>query len=47
MGICAILSAALLGRPTGAARDFAGDAVATAKRDLAAGETLGACAVGN
>ena len=35
-----ILSAALLGRPTGAARDFVGDAVATAKRDLAAGETL-------
>ena len=35
-----ILSAALLGRPTGAARDFTGDAVATAKRDLAAGETL-------
>lgn len=35
-----ILSAALLGRPTGATRDFVGDAVATAKRDLAAGETL-------
>ena len=35
-----ILSAALLGRPTGATRDFAGDTVATAKRDLAAGETL-------
>ena len=35
-----ILSAALLGRPTGATRDFTGDAVATAKRDLAAGETL-------
>ena len=35
-----ILSAALLGRPTGATREFAGDAVATAKRDLAAGETL-------
>ena len=35
-----ILSATLLGRPTGATRDFAGDAVATAKRDLAAGETL-------
>ena len=35
-----ILSAALLGRPTGASRDFAGDAVATAKRDLAAGESL-------
>ncbi|MCY4348825.1 MAG: SAF domain-containing protein [Thiotrichales bacterium] len=35
-----ILSAALLGRPTGAARDFTGDAVTTAKRDLAAGEAL-------
>ena len=35
-----ILSAALLGRPTGAARYFVGDAVAAAKRDLAAGETL-------
>ena len=35
-----ILSAALLGRPTGATRDFAGDAVATAKRALAASETL-------
>ena len=35
-----ILSAGLLGRPTGATRNFAGDAVATAKRDLAAGETL-------
>ena len=35
-----ILSAALLGRPTGATRDFVGDAVATAKRDLAAGESL-------
>ena len=35
-----ILSAALLGRPTGATRDFAGDAVATAKRCLAAGEAL-------
>ena len=35
-----ILAAALLGRPTGATRDFAGDAVATAKRDLAAGDTL-------
>ena len=35
-----ILSAALFGRPTGATRDFTGDAVATAKRDLAAGETL-------
>ena len=35
-----ILSAALLGRPTGTARRFEGDAVATAKRDLAAGERL-------
>ena len=35
-----ILSAALLGRPTGATRNFVGDAVATAKRDLAAGEAL-------
>ena len=35
-----VLSAALLGRPTGAARDFVGDAVATAKRDLAPGDTL-------
>ena len=35
-----ILSAALLGRPTGATRGFAGDAVATAKRDLVAGEAL-------
>ena len=35
-----ILSAALLGRPTGATRDFVGDAVATAKRHLAAGESL-------
>ena len=35
-----ILAAALLGRPTGATRDFTGDAVATAKRDLAAGEIL-------
>ena len=35
-----ILAAALLGRPTGATRDFLGDAVASAKRDLAAGETL-------
>ena len=31
-----ILAAALLGRPTGATRDFVGDAVASAKRDLAA-----------
>ncbi|MDE0006266.1 MAG: SAF domain-containing protein, partial [Rhodospirillaceae bacterium] len=35
-----VLAAGLLGRPTGAARDFAGDVAATAKRDLAAGETL-------
>ena len=35
-----ILAAGLLGKPTGATRGFVGDAVATAKRDLAAGETL-------
>ena len=35
-----ILSAGLLERPTGASRDFVGDAVVTAKRNLAAGETL-------
>ena len=35
-----ILAAVLLGKPTGAAREFAGDVAATAKRDLAAGETL-------
>jgi len=35
-----IFSAALLGRPTGATRDFTGDVVATAKRDLKAGERL-------
>ena len=35
-----ILSAALLGRPTGVARDFIADAGAAAKRDLAVGETL-------
>ena len=35
-----VLSAALRGEPTGAARAFNGDAVATAKRDLAAGEVL-------
>ena len=35
-----ILAAALLGKPTGAARGFVGDVAATAKRDLAAGETL-------
>ena len=35
-----VLAAGLLGKPTGASRDFAGDVAATAKRDLAAGETL-------
>ncbi len=35
-----ILSAALLGQPTGATRGWRGDVVATAKRDLRAGETL-------
>ena len=35
-----ILSAAFLGRPTGATRGFEGDVVAIAKRDLAAGERL-------
>ena len=35
-----VLSAALLGRATGRAERFAGDAVAVAKRDLAAGERL-------
>ena len=35
-----VLSAALRGEPTGATRDFRGDPVATAKRDLKAGETL-------
>ncbi len=35
-----ILSAALLGRATGASRGFTGDAVACAKRDLAPGERL-------
>ena len=35
-----ILSAALLGTPTGATQGFAGDVAATAKRDLAAGERL-------
>ena len=35
-----ILAAALLGRPTGATQGFEGDVVATAKRDLAAGERL-------
>ena len=45
-----ILSAALRGEPTGAADDFRGDVVATAKRDLKAGEVLdgegGACVWG-
>jgi predicted homoserine dehydrogenase-like protein len=35
-----VLSAALLGKPTGSTQHFAGDVVATAKRDLAAGEVL-------
>ena len=35
-----ILSAALLGRPTGATRGFEGDVAAAAKRDLPAGERL-------
>ena len=35
-----VASAALRGEPTGAAQAFVGDAVATAKRDLAAGEML-------
>jgi predicted homoserine dehydrogenase-like protein len=35
-----IASAALRGEATGSARDFRGDVVATAKRDLAAGEML-------
>lgn len=35
-----ILSAALLRRPTGATRGFVADAVATAKRDIAAGQLL-------
>jgi len=35
-----VLSAALLGKPTGATRGFTGDVVATAKRDLRAGESL-------
>lgn len=35
-----ILSAALLGKPTGSTQAFRADAVATAKRDLAAGEAL-------
>jgi len=35
-----VLSAALRGEPTGSSRFFRGDAVAVAKRDLAAGEVL-------
>jgi len=35
-----VLSAALLGQATGATKAFKGDVVATAKRDLKAGETL-------
>ncbi|MDZ7841998.1 MAG: Gfo/Idh/MocA family oxidoreductase [Gammaproteobacteria bacterium] len=35
-----VLSAALLGRPTGSTRGFTGDVVATAKRDMKAGEVL-------
>lgn len=35
-----ILSAALLGQPTGQTRAFTGDVVATAKRDMKAGEML-------
>jgi predicted homoserine dehydrogenase-like protein len=35
-----VASVALRGEPTGATRDFRGDVVATAKRDLRAGETL-------
>jgi predicted homoserine dehydrogenase-like protein len=35
-----VISVALRGEPTGAARSFRGDVVAIAKRDLAAGETL-------
>jgi predicted homoserine dehydrogenase-like protein len=35
-----VASVALRGEPTGCAIDFRGDAVAVAKRDLAAGETL-------
>jgi predicted homoserine dehydrogenase-like protein len=46
-----ILSAALRGEPTGAPTAFQGDVVATAKRDLRAGEVLdgegGACVWGN
>ena len=39
-GNISVLSAALLGKPTGATRDFIGDVAATAKRDLNAGERL-------
>ena len=35
-----ILSAALIGQPTGTTQQFTGDVVATAKRDLRAGEVL-------
>lgn len=35
-----VLSAALLGKPTGSTHDFTGDVAATAKRDLKAGESL-------
>lgn len=35
-----VLSAALRGEPTGCAKDWRGDAVAVAKRDLVAGQTL-------
>lgn len=35
-----VLSAVLRGEPTGSSREFRGDAVATAKRDLKAGEML-------
>jgi predicted homoserine dehydrogenase-like protein len=35
-----VLSAVLRGEPTGTSKEFRGDAVATAKRDLAAGDTL-------
>ena len=35
-----VLSAVLRGEPTGTAKEFRGDAVATAKRDLRPGETL-------
>jgi len=35
-----VLSAGLIGKPTGATKDFRGDVVAVAKRDLKAGEML-------